>query len=66
MGSDEPQGWPEFGFADTVKSSVLTVRMQLTHQWLDPHKLLQENGALFHDGSEISMFHFRHTKKWPL
>jgi len=65
MGEPSGQGWMESEFTQ-IADDCLRVNYGLHHAWLDPHKLLQKNGSLYHDGSEVSFFHFRHTKKWPL
>lgn len=64
----EPNGWVEKEFSRLLEESGL--RYEYTfwqgNPWDKEPKLeLNENG-LFQDGEEIMMFHFRHTKKWPL
>jgi len=66
MSLDEPQGWPEFGFNQTVKRSGLKTLYACHHEWRKPELLKMEDGILTHDKQEIPMFHFRHTKRWPL
>lgn len=65
MESQVPLGWAEQGYSETVKKN-LRVRLRLTHAWQQPEKLSWEDDALIHDGGEVSFFHFRHTKTWPL
>ncbi len=65
MENADGQGWMEGEFTEIANGSV-GVNYGLHHSWRDPHKLLMEDGALYHDGSEVSFHHFRHTKEWPL
>jgi hypothetical protein len=63
--SPETTGWVEKSFTDAAYRH-LRVKVEYNHAYLDSHKLLREGDSLYHDGSEISYFHFNRTKEWPL
>lgn len=66
MRSEEAMGWSEFGFADTMKASGLRCLFAQHHGFENPGSLRMEEGRLMDGEREMSFFHFRRTKQFPL
>jgi hypothetical protein len=64
---EEPttSGWVETSFSEIAKHE-LRVRIDKFHAYWDHTKLRQNGDRLLYQGREISFFHFRYTKEWPL
>lgn len=62
----ETTGWVEQGFTTVVLQSPLRTSFRTCHGWRDVSLLRQEDDRLYEGEREISFFHFRYTKKWPL
>lgn len=65
----KPNGWVEGEFSRSLEKSGLRYRYTFWqgNPWADVLRLEQrEDGTLLQDGTEIMMFHFRRTKRWPL
>ena len=64
----QPNGWVEQAFSRGVELSGLNYKY--TYEQGDPYQLNPnlelKDGALFQDGIEIPIYHFRISKKWPL
>lgn len=64
----EPTGWVEQSFSRLLEQSGL--RYLYTYWQGNPYtntpNLGRIEGKLYQDGEEIMMFHFRHSKQWPL
>ena len=59
-------GWVEQSFTEIAKEQVRT-RIDFFHGYLDADALLEDDDRrLLYAGREISFFHFRYTKAWPL
>jgi hypothetical protein len=65
---EEPRttGWVETSFTEHINSLGLKTLYELNHGYLSPHLLSREGRVLREGAKEISMFHFRHSKVWPL
>ncbi len=59
-------GWVERGFTQLVKDEVEDFYVRPHHRWLHPDRLRMEEDRLMWGSEEISFFHFRSTKEWPL
>jgi hypothetical protein len=68
MSDPEANGWTEGPYSRKVETSGL--RYKYTFNQGNPYtktpNLTKENGKLYQDGTEIAMFHFRNSKKWPI
>lgn len=64
----EPNGWVEEAFSRAVEQSGLRYKYTFWqgNPWSKHPNIKKENGRLYQDDEEIMMFHFRHSKKWPL
>lgn len=65
----EPNGWVEGVFSRAVENSGLRVKYTAWEgnpRTTKPNLIKDKEGRLFQDGTEIMMFHFRHSKVWPL
>ena len=58
-------GWVETTFSEIAKREV-RVRVDDFHAYWDAELLRQDGDRLSYRGREISFFHFRYTKQWPL
>lgn len=64
----KPNGWVECEYSHALENSGLRYKYSFNQGWpftLTPN-LKFENGKLYQDGEEISMFHFRRSKRWPI
>jgi hypothetical protein len=59
-------GWVEMSFTEHVNSLGLRVAYELFHGWQHDDSLRWEGEALWERGREISFFHFRRSKAWPV
>ena len=64
----ESNGWVEKEFSRALEQSGLRYKYTFWqgNPWDENPKLKKENGKLYQDGKEVMMFHFRHSKKWPI
>ena len=64
----EPNGWIEQEYSRCLENSGLRYiyMFEQGNPWAREFNLEKINGRLYQDGNEIFMFHFRHTKRWPL
>jgi hypothetical protein len=64
----KPSGWIETGFTELLRhhGAYYKTAFHLHHAWNEPRLLTTLDGALIHIDREVSFFHFRRTKKWPL
>lgn len=65
---DRINAWVESDFSRYLESSGLRYAYR---SWQGDYtdtspNLKKEDGGLYQDGTEIAMFHFRRSKKWPL
>lgn len=65
MENPSGQGWMESEFTEIANRSA-AVNYGLHHAWTEPLLLSQRGEMLMHGPNEISFFHFRHSKVWPL
>lgn len=66
LSAPEASGWVETSFSDIVRRSGLRVRFELFHGWQHPLSLRWDGPALLEAGIEVSLFHFRRSKTWPV
>lgn len=59
-------GWVEREYTQALRSSGLRFRLELFHRHLDPAVIHFDENRLMEGKREISFFHFRYTKQWPL
>jgi hypothetical protein len=62
---ERTSGWVEQEFTETARKWA-RLRIDNFHAYTRPELLEADGGRLLHDGREISFFHFRYTKAWPL
>jgi hypothetical protein len=68
MVDEQPNGWVETGFSRVLETSGLKYAYR---SWQGDYTDTSPNlklidGKLYQDGTEIAMFHFRRSKRWPL
>lgn len=65
---EEPavSGWVETDFTQLLNSTGLRVRYDFRHGYEHPERLRREGVRLFEGEREVSFFHFRRTKRWPV
>lgn len=63
-----PTGWVEEGYSRLLEESEFRhlYTFWQGNPWTNDPKLSKIDGRLLQDGEEIMMFHFRHSKRWPL
>jgi hypothetical protein len=61
----ETTGWVEKGFTDAAYRN-LRVKVENNHAFQRPDLLRRDGDRLMHGADEISYFHFKRTKEWPL
>ena len=68
MGDPETNGWVEMAFSRCLENSGYRYKYTFWqgNPWTKNPNLKFINGKLYQDGNEIMMFHFRHSKQWPL
>lgn len=64
----EANGWVEDAFSRMLEFSGLRYKYTFWqgNPWAEKVNLEKRDGKLYQDGQEIMMFHFRHSKVWPL
>lgn len=63
----ETTGWGEASFTHLVrKTPFLRCNFKAFHGHRDPTVIRWDENRLMEDNKEISFFHFRYTKEWPL
>lgn len=65
MTGPEPTGWCETSFSLMVDLLANVVHAD-NHAYTEPHLLRRDGDRLLHGRREISFYHFRRTKEWPL
>ena len=66
LAQPETTGWVETGFTHIIKDAGLRSAFNTFHGHLDPSVIRWDEDRLMEKGREISFFHFRYTKRWPL
>jgi hypothetical protein len=67
LAQPETTGWGESGFTSIIKKTpYLRSNFKAFHGHRDPSVLHWDENRLMENGKEISFFHFRYTKEWPL
>jgi hypothetical protein len=61
-------GWIEEEYSRCLEASGIPYLYMFNqgNPWTDNPNLEKIDGRLYQDGKEIFMFHFRHSKRWPL
>ena len=66
LAQPETTAWVETSFS-VLAQATLRVQRDRFHRHTEPQKLRRSSvGALFWGDEEISFFHFRYSKQWPL
>jgi Family of unknown function (DUF6625) len=65
MEASETTGWVETSFTEIAKRECV-VDIAQHHAFTEPHMLWTDGDRLMHGADEISFYHFRRTKEWPL
>lgn len=68
MIGEDPTGWVEESYSRLLERSGLKYLYTFNqgNPWTDVPNVVKIGGRLFQDDKEIMLFHFRHSKKWPI
>lgn len=64
----EQNGWVEMEYSRLVENSGLRYKytFEQGNPWAEQFNIKKIDGKLYQDNIEIPMFHFRHSKRWPI